>query len=168
MRSTDQGATWPDPVVTIAEAFFVTAKDPKSKREIRSGSVVESIAVDRSGTGTLYVVWEDARFSGESYEAIAISKSIDGGRTWSAPAQVNGAAAPAFTPAVAVAGGGKVGVSYYDLRRDNPNDASRLLVTQWLATSTDGGGTFTEAMVGNPFNLQAAPIVEGAWFLGDY
>jgi hypothetical protein len=64
---------------------------------------------------------------------------------------------------------GKVGVSYYDLRNDPVTDRGRLLVTQWLATSSDGGATFTEAMIGVPFNIQLAPLVDGpAWFLGDY
>jgi hypothetical protein len=172
MRSSDRGMSWPDPVVTIAEAQFVGVNDPKSRRGIRSGSVVQSIGVDRTSNGpngTLYVAWEDARFSGGAHDAIALSRSADGGRTWSAPVQVNGAAASAFTPSVAVANGGKVGVSYYDLRRDDPADKAHLLVTHWLAVSIDGGVTFTETMIGVPFNLQAAPQVDGpAWFLGDY
>jgi hypothetical protein len=172
IRSTDRGATWPNPAVPIAEAQFVGVNDPKSKRGIRTGSVVQSIAVDRSGNGpngVLYVAWEDARFSGGARDAIALSKSTDGGLNWSAPVQVNRAAAPAFTPALAVANGGKLGVTYYDLRRDNAADAARLLVTQWLAVSIDGGATFSESAIGAPFNLQAAPLVDGpAWFLGDY
>ena len=171
MRSTDHGANWPDEAVTIAEARFVGVSDPKSGRGIRSGSVVQSIAVDRSSNGpngTLYVVWEDA-FSNPARDGIALSRSTDGGLSWSKPVQVNGASAPAFTPSVAVANGGKLGVSYYDLRRDDPADAAHLLVTHWLAVSTDGGVTFSESMIGAPFNIQGAPLVDGpAWFLGDY
>ena len=167
IRSSDRGASWPGPAVTVAEAEFVGVNDPKSKRGIRTGNVVHGIAVDRS-SGTLYVVWADGRFSGWAHDAIALSKSTDGGVTWSAPVQVNGASAPAFTPSVAVADGGQVGISYYDLRNDVAADASRLLVTRWLATSTDRGTTFSETMIGIPFNLQSAPRADGQWFLGDY
>ena len=168
LRSSDRGVSWTPAPVSIADAQFVGVSDFKSKRGIRTGSVVPSIAVDRQA-GSLYVVWEDARFSGMQRDGIALSRSADGGLTWSPPAQVNGATSPAFTPAVAVAQDGKVGVSYYDLRNDPVTDRSRLLVTQWLATSSDGGATFTETMIGAPFNIQLAPLVDGpAWFLGDY
>jgi len=171
MRSADHGASWPAPPVTVAEAEFVGVNDPKSNLGIRTGSVVHSIAVDRESgpNGTIYVAWEDGRFSSMAHDAIALSKSTDGGLTWSAPVQVNGASAPAFTPSLAVADGGRLGVSYYDLRGDIAGDTGHLMVTHWLATSSDGGATFSETMVGAPFNLRAAPRVEGpAWFLGDY
>jgi hypothetical protein len=167
IRSSDRGGSWPGPAVTVAEAEFVGVADPKSKRGIRSGNVVHGIAVDRS-SGTLYLVWEDGRFSGLAHDAIALSKSTDGGLTWSAPLQVNGASAPAFTPSIAVAEGGQVGISYYDLRNDVAADSSRLMVTHWLATSSDKGTTFSETMIGVPFNLQGAPLADGQWFLGDY
>jgi hypothetical protein len=129
--------------------------------------VVPSIAVDRS-TGTLFVAWEDARFSG-ARDGIALSTSTDGGLSWSPPVQVNGAPNfPAFTPSLAAAGG-KLAVSYYDLRSDVPTDSNRTLVTHWLATSSDGGVTFSETLIGAPFNIRGAPAVDGpAWFLGDY
>lgn len=169
LRSPDRGLTW-GPAVGVAEAQFAGVFDPKSGRGVRTGSVVPSIAAGRA-SGALYVVWEDARFSGNARDAIAISKSPDGGLTWSAPAQVNTKApgTQAFTPSVAVADDGSLGVSFYDLRNDNPADRTRMNVTHWLATSSDGGATFSETLIGAPFNLQAAPLVDGpAFFLGDY
>jgi len=41
------------------------------------------------------------------------------------------------------------------------------MVTQWLATSTDGGATFADTMMGGPFGLRSAPLEHGAYFLGD-
>jgi hypothetical protein len=169
LRSRDRGSTWLPPV-SIAEAQFVGVVDPKTQKGVRTGSVVPGIGVDRA-SGALYVAWEDARFSGAAHDSIALSKSIDGGSSWSTPVQVNVKApgTPAFTPAVAVADGGVLGVSFYDLRNDNPSDRTRLMVTQWLATSNDGGATFSESPIGAPFNLQGAPLVDGpAYFLGDY
>jgi hypothetical protein len=166
LRSPDRGLTWSTPV-PIAEAGFFGVGDRKTGRGIRTGSVVPSIAVDRS-TGTLFVAWEDARFSG-ARDGIALSTSTDGGLSWSPPVQVNGAPNfPAFTPSLAAAGG-KLAVSYYDLRSDVPTDSNRTLVTHWLATSSDGGATFSETLIGAPFNIRGAPAVDGpAWFLGDY
>jgi hypothetical protein len=167
IRSSDRGASWSAPPVPIAEAEFVGVNDPKSGLGIRTGSVVHSIAVD-AASGTIYVAWEDGRFSSMARDGIALSKSTDGGMTWSTPMQVNGANAPAFTPSLAVADGGRLGVSYYDLRNDVAADG-HLMVTHWLATSSDGGATFSETMVGTPFDLHGAPRVDGpAWFLGDY
>ena len=169
LRSRDRGATWLPPA-PIAEAQFVGVYDPKTGRGIRSGSVVATIAADR-GNGDLYVAWEDARFSGGARDGIALSRSHDGGATWSAPVQVNVRApgAQAFTPVLSVADGGRVGISFYDLRNDASADASQLLLSHWLAVSGDGGASFSETLVGAPFNVKGAPIVDGpAYFLGDY
>jgi BNR repeat-like domain len=169
LRSTDRGVSWSTAHVPVATSQFVGVSDPKSKHPIRTGSVVPNVAVDRT-SGAIYIAWEDARFSGLARDGIALSKSIDGGLKWSDPVQVNGAPnSPAFTPGIAVAANGTVGVSYYDLRNDNPADASHLLVTQWLATSADGGATFSESPVTGPFDVRNAPLVDGqAYFLGDY
>ncbi len=99
LRSPDHGVTWSGPF-NVAEAGFVGVADWKTGRGIRTGSVVPSIAVDRS-SGALYIAWEDARFSGMMRDGIALSWSTDGGLQWSAPVQVNGAHdVPAFTPTV--------------------------------------------------------------------
>jgi Neuraminidase (sialidase) len=60
------------------------------------------------------VVWEDSRFSG-THNDIALSKSTDGGLTWSAPQKVNQTPSPveAFTPMVDVLPDGTVAVTYY-------------------------------------------------------
>ena len=165
MRSTDRGATWS--AVTVAEALFVGVFDGKTQKAVRSGDVLPTVAVDAS-SGALFVLWEDARFSNGARDGIALSKSTDGGLKWSAPAQVNlSPAAQAFTPAVNVSSAGKLGVTYYDLRNDDPNDLDHLLATPWLATSTDGGLTFQEVALAPPFNLRTAPFAQG-YFIGDY
>jgi hypothetical protein len=158
LRSTDRGLNWSPTHVRVAESQFVGVSDPKNNRGIRTGSVVPNIAVDRT-SGAVYLAWEDAAFSGFARDGIALSKSTDGGLQWSAP----------FTPAIAVSANGTVGVTYYDLRNDSATDAVHLLVTHWLATSTDGGATFSESMIAPPFDLRKAPMVVGqAYFLGDY
>jgi hypothetical protein len=45
--------------------------------------LVAEIAVGMGGS--LFVVWQDSRFSNGARDAIALARSDDGGFTWSAP-----------------------------------------------------------------------------------
>jgi hypothetical protein len=164
IRSTDKGITWSARIV-VAVDQSVGNRDPKTGRPLRAGSVIPGIAVDPN-SGKIYVVWQDARFSGGRQDGIALSSSTDGGLTWSAPLQVNRApSAQAFTPSIAVAGSGKLGITYYDLRNDTSGDA--LLATYWLVTSADGAATWDETPVTGPFDMRPA-VFGGIYFLGDY
>ena len=120
--------------------------------------------VDRQGR--LFVVWQDARTAGDARDAVLISRSTDGGLAWSAPAQVSpDLGTQAFTPAIAVARDGTIGVTYYDLR-NNTADPATLPTDYWLARSTDGVN-WSETHVDGPFDLASAPEANGL-FLGDY
>ena len=167
LRSTDKGTTWSQPIV-IAQMQTVGVYDPKQRSvAIRSGDVVPDVAVDRAD-GALYVAWEDARFGGGVADGIVLSKSADGGMTWSLPVRVNGVpTTQAFTPAVE-AEGGKVGVTYYDLRDDDPADPAHVLAAAWLAISGDGGATFQDTRISAAFDVRTAPKTGEGYFLGDY
>jgi hypothetical protein len=168
LRSTDKGGTWTAPI-DIAQEISQGVSDPKAAGTfLRTGDIVPEIAVDPV-SGALYVVWEDSRLSSNgAHDGIVLSKSIDGGNHWSALVRVNGApASQAFTPSIAVAQG-KIGVTYYDLRNDNPGDNSRLLATAWLAISSDGGISWTESAVGGPFDIHSAARTVQGYFVGDY
>lgn len=163
IRSADHGDTWSAPV-TVAESQSIGAIDPQTGAGIRDGSDLFSATADRSGT--LYVAWQDSRFSFGAHDGIALSRSADGGLSWSAPVRVNGEPdVIAFTPTVHVRDDGVIGVSYYDFRSDTSSPAT-LLTDYWLATSTDGVN-FTEVHLTGPFDLDRAPNADGL-FLGDY
>ena len=101
-------------------------------------------------------------------DGIAMVSSSDGGVTWSAPVLINGAPdAAAFTPVVAVAADGAVGVMYYDLREGNLVDASMFRSSAWLAISHDRGATWHDEPLGASFDLRPATLVN-TYFLGDY
>lgn len=163
IRSTDHGATWSAPI-DVAELLAIGTRDPVSGLAVRDGSIVPTIAAGPGGE--LYVAWQDARFSAGVRDGIALSRSNDGGLSWSTPVRVNGApGVPAFTPSLHVAADGTVGVSYYDLRSDTAT--APLSTDAWLARSRDGGATWTDLRIGDTFDLTTAPFANGL-FVGDY
>lgn len=164
IRSVDKGRTWSAPI-RIADDLAIGARDPQTGAEVRDSAAVAQIAV--APDGMLYVVWQDARFSGGAVDGIALSRSADGGQHWTAPVRINRAGnVAAFVPSVHVRGDGSVGVSYFDFRSDTASTAS-LLTDYWLACSDDGGATWRESRVSPAFDLDMAPNAEGL-FLGDY
>ena len=81
---------------------------------------------------SVYIVWQEATLA-PSGSAIALSKSLDGGLTWSEPTRVNTVpTTQAFTPSIEVAPNGTLGVTQYDFRSNTPGQrchaANRLLV----------------------------------------
>ena len=165
MRSTDHGATWSKPVF-VSKLVDQTVRTPGDGLPLRTGDIAPDIAIDGS-TGDVYVVWQSA-ISGTP--AIYLSKSSDGGRTWSAAKQVSDSPSgvSAFTPAVDVNSTGAVGVSFYDFRRDT-SDTATALTDYWIRTSTDGGATFdpSQRVTPDSFDMKKAPVARG-FFVGDY
>ncbi len=163
VRSNDKGGSWSGPI-RIADLLSVGARDPESATPIRDGAGVAQIAV--APNGNLFVVWQDARFSGGARDGIALSRSIDGGLTWSTPVQINSAAdSQAFTPSVHVRANGTIGVTYYDLR-SNTSDPATLPTELLFARSTDGV-VWVENRLTAAFDIATAPFSRGL-FLGDY
>ncbi|HEX4942974.1 MAG TPA: sialidase family protein [Usitatibacteraceae bacterium] len=163
LRSVDRGTTWSDPV-QVATHLAVGARDPETGAAIRDGAILLNAAAGPGGT--LHVVWQDSRFTRGLRDAIAYSRSDDGGLTWSAPVRVSpDATVSAFTPTVRVLADATIGVTYFDLR-DNTASPATLPAGYWLARSADGV-TWTETRLAGPFDLATAPNA-GGLFLGDY
>jgi hypothetical protein len=164
VRSPDNGATWGAPTY-VAEITAIGTRDPDTGVELRDGATLASVA---GGTnGQLVAVWQDARFSGGVRDGIAFARSLDGGITWSAPAQMNSVpAVQALLPAVTIRDDGTIGVLYYDMR-NNTSSPATLIIDAWLATSNDGV-IWQETHAGGPFNFANAPMADGGLFIGDY
>ena len=83
----------------------------------------------------LYTSWED--YSAGVVNTI-LSASFDGGRTWTAPIQVNDNAASAdeFQPNLAAAADGTVSVAFYDRRLNCPDQGTGEAAAAGLALDT--------------------------------
>ncbi|HEX9941975.1 MAG TPA: sialidase family protein [Thermoanaerobaculia bacterium] len=157
--SEDGGATWSEPVhISNVQAPGISGS--------RTAGAIPAAAVDPR-TGDLYVVWQDERFS-PGIDQVVLSRSADGGRTWTAPQLVSDGPrnAASFTPAVAVSPEGVVGVVYYSLRND---PARSVLVDEYFAVSRNRGRRFARSLRVSPasWDLRFAAVSRG-FFLGDY
>ena len=165
MRSEDDGATWSSPIV-IAEHSNARIRDPETEVTADYPKSAKAVGPD----GTAYVVWQDL---GEGpVHKLLLSRSADGGRSWSEPVTVTSRAAAIMVPSVAVAADGSVGVSWYDLRNDRRGDGETT-TDAWFAHSHDDGRSFEEQHLAGPFDLRStlgAPNLTGdrrRYFLGD-
>jgi BNR repeat-like domain len=174
IRSTDQGETWSKPIfVDLLGTIFVT--DPESGDDVRTGDIIPDIAV--APNGDLYAVWQDARLNGGEADAIALSRSTNGGLSWSPRVKVNKTPTnipignqQAFTPSVHVAADGTVAVTYYDFRN---NTGTIPLLTDYFvvhchAACDDAGSWENEIkLTDTSFDMRQAPFA-GGFFTGDY
>jgi len=175
LRSSDRGVTW-SPPVEVSDVDTVGVVDPDTGHGVRTGDIIPDVAAGVS-PGRVYAVWQDGSFSGpprgKEHSGIAFSQSLDGGLTWSPKIQINQVpATQAFTPSVAVAADGTVGVTYYDFRNNTP--APGLPTDYWFvhchaATQdcTNPGSWSSETHVAGPFDMETAPDAAG-YFVGDY
>src|SRR5919204_1515022 len=134
MRSPDRGVTWSG-AIEVSDLDVVDVVDPDTGQGIRTGDIIPDFAAGVN-TGRVYAVWQDGSFSGppraKEHAGIAFSQSLDGGLTWSKKIQINQAPeTQAFTPSIAVAADGTIGVTYYDFRNNTP--APGLRTDYWLA-----------------------------------
>lgn len=197
IRSSNRGVTWtPGRPVRAAKMLprtlftpppdFISVYDPETGDAVRTEDVIPEVAVDpRTGTATLYAVWQDARFSNSGnfsdpallIDEIAFSRSTDGGLTWSTPVKINKTPTnialgnrQAFTPSVHVSADGTVAVTYYDFR--NNTAAASLLTDYWIihchASCTNPANWTNEIrLTDTSFDMRQAPFAFG-FFIGDY
>ncbi|MBW3665687.1 MAG: glycoside hydrolase [Actinobacteria bacterium] len=165
--SDDSGASWsaPSPIATYAKSAFRGDRD----EVVSFADTNPDVAV--APDGTMYVAWSQDTPVGAAPGGteIRIARSDDQGATWTAPTTVASIANVAVLPAIAVAGDGTVGVSWYDVRRDVPGD-EELTTDVWFAASSDRGVSWREIHLAGPFDLRRAPRDRDGsrYFLGDY
>lgn len=156
MRSSDRGETWSEPVEVARQPETALPHDPEqgTPGQNKGALGAPAIATATATVGGAAVAWQ----SNMAFDAgqILIARSADAGRTWSEPAPVVSLKAQAFTPELATAPDGTLGLSWYDLRSDRRGD-KELTTTAHFAHSHDGGETWSETSLGGPFDLREAP-----------
>ncbi|SRX54112.1 T9SS type A sorting domain-containing protein [Aequorivita sp. CIP111184] len=159
-KSLDQGETWLNEEIAIDP--MPTGWD-YSIPGIYRGNGLPITKCDLSGgpnNGTIYVNWSDQR-NGANDTDVWMSKSTDGGDTWSGPIRVNDDPAGKqqfFTWMDIDQTNGNLFFVFYDRRNytDNKTDV-------YIAYSDDGGNTIVNKRISeSPFNPNAGV------FFGDY
>jgi len=182
-KSTDHGSSF-TPSVKI-DNVTATGNGSRLQGGFRTNEF-PMLAVDRN-SGALYATWNDGRnfalpdvaaLDGVyHYADILISRSLDGGATWSPAVRVNGDPLTHFfrgqsrgtdhyMPGVAVDRTGAVGVCWYDRRVDPANLASN----RFCSVSRDRGITWINNLLVPPTSQpwHATDTLVNTLFLGDY
>lgn len=160
-RSLDAGATW------LEEDIFINAQTGGWDYEVPgimrcNGLPVTCCDISNNSPykGTIYVNWTD-QSNGDSNPDVWISKSEDGGNTWSEAIRVNDddtERAQFFSWMTIDQANGDIYVVFYDRRAyDNSN------TDVYLARSTDGGLTFENSKISESPFLPYSSV-----FFGDY
>jgi hypothetical protein len=124
ISSTDGGTTWQGPFVVVQG---ILVPPPVYDNTTFLYDQIINFAISPrplpSGTYPLYVAWEDYSLGVSS---VVLSGSMDGGRSWSSPIQVNDnqSLVHEIQPSIAVAGDGTVSVAFYDRRLVCPTKGS--------------------------------------------
>jgi hypothetical protein len=166
-RSTDRGAHWSTPV-EIASWTGLEPKDPDRPDDFQGEYIdanpLPSFAVDR--VGNAYLVWARIEPGGKP-PVIELSRSTDGGMTWSKPAAIVHTGKQVFLPTLAAAEDGTLGLTWYDTRADVRGDG-KFTAEYRFALSRDGGRTWPGQRIAGPFDMeQSAPRLNHP-FIGDY
>ena len=99
--------------------------------------------------------------------ALAFLRSDDEGLTWSDPVIVTRNATGVFHATIAADASGRLVAMWYDLREDNAGDG-KLTTAVHVAWSLDDGKTWADRAVSRSFDMNSAPMLFGARYLGNY
>jgi hypothetical protein len=146
--------------VSLDEPVLISRLRTRSVRPFRSPPL---IAADIDGDGNVIVAWQDCRFRpGCAANDVVVSRSRDGGRTWTPPARVT-SGRNAVMPTIGVEPRtGRLAIAFYAIHR-NGVDAE-------VVTSANGGRSWGAPQRLNPrrMSIQWMPQTTLGRMLADY
>jgi hypothetical protein len=108
----------------------------------RSMTPAPQMAIDSAGN--IYIVFANDTAAPGTDLDVYITKSTNGGASWSAPQRVSSTSAGhQFNPAIAIDSSGRINVTYQD-RRD---DAGNCRTHTYLSRSSNGGTSFSDRKI---------------------
>jgi hypothetical protein len=162
VRSPDQGTSWSAPA-TAANVSFTAVRDPTGKGHVRGTG--QGVLAASAPDGAVYICWAEQPAKGDSF--LSVIRSDDQGGSWSSPRRVvSTSSGQPFVPQIAVAGDGRVGVTWYQISDGKTDD--QLATEAWFAWSADRGGSWQSLRLAGPFDLHTAKLTDGGDFVGDY
>lgn len=167
LRSHDQGRHWERLDTVVSMVVPTVGFDIELGIFVRGGINFPDLVVDPA-SGALYMVWQDGSLSPFGLSNVVISRSLDGGDTWSGPVPVTNQPFPgAFLPAAAVAADGTVGVLFYDFRNDVFGDAELSTDVYLRTLAPDLTLLGEERLTEESFDMRQM-VLAGGYFPGDY
>jgi hypothetical protein len=180
-KSIDRGATFAAPV--IVAPIVITGNGADLQGSVRASEFPSlAIGTGKANSGFVYLTWSSAGFStpdaistirSYGFADVMFSQSQSGGTSWSTPTRINnnpeGGSVPLsdqFKPSIATDKNGRIGICFYDRRRD-PNN---FLIDRYCAASTNGGGSWSNAKV-TPASfpsLVGQDVLVAPDYMGDY
>lgn len=186
-RSTDGGKHWSGPT-TVATAVAPGVFDPVQGRPVMDGlggarvdlAVAPSVDIANGAptgapaTNEIFMTWADAR-AGLNHEQIMLTRSLDGGTTWAAPATVPTTAGdrPVYTAPAVSPDGTDLYVVHNSFTTPYRNDTTsvrglvgEVLHADVVAGVPTGWTSLNRGTVGDPRGSSANALTDE--FLGDY
>jgi hypothetical protein len=138
----------------------------------RAGSLPAAAADPASGT--IYAVWEDSRYRTDKTNDAVMSRSFNGGLSWTLPQRINPGSTTDhvdhYNVTVAVGAGGRVHVAYRQRDESGKGPLYAPTIDTYYQESTNGGNSFTAPLKVDrtPSNPYYDAFSRDGSFEGDY
>lgn len=180
-KSIDRGATFAAPVIVAPVTIIGNGADLQGF--VRASEFPSlAIGIGKANSGFVYLTWSSAGFSipdaistiaSYGFADVMFSQSKSGGTSWSPPIRVNnnpeGGRVPLsdqFKPSIATDKTGRIGICFYDRRRDLNN----FLIDRYCAASANDGKSWTNTKItpANFSSLIGQDVLVAPDYMGEY